>query len=369
MPRAERPEAGGGDHRGVVGRQRQAREKCRHFALFAALLHVGAQTAVRRHAAGHADALRAVAPRRREQALHERVYDDALKARGGVGDVLVRERPLVRPHLTEHRGLQAAEAEIEIALQLRRVAVGVREAGGGQRDRAIVAAFGEPIDHRPARIAEAEQPRHLVVRLPRRIVTGPAQDLVRTRPLDEIEAGVAAGDDQHDRGQRQLAVLQDERLDVAGEMMHGDERPSGGRGGGLGERHADQQRSDQAGALRHRNRAEIAPGRFRLAQRAIDDAADVADVLSRRELGHDTAPLLMDRHLRGDDVGPDRPGPGRIAGFVDDRSGRLVARGFDTQDQHRTAVTSGFPAIPPSSPARTPPSAFRCREPCRCLSR
>ena len=42
--------------------------------------------------------------------------------------------------------------------------------------------------------------------------------------VDEIEARVSAGHDEHDRRQRHLAVLQHERLDVAGEMMHADER-------------------------------------------------------------------------------------------------------------------------------------------------
>ena len=73
--------------------------------------------------------------------------------------------------MPQHGGLEAAEAEIEIALQLRRIAVGVRQPRGRQRHRAIVAALGEPIDDRPARIAEPEQLRHLVVRLARRIVS------------------------------------------------------------------------------------------------------------------------------------------------------------------------------------------------------
>ena len=70
---------------------------------------------------------------------------------------------------------------------------------------------------------------------------------------------MAAGHDEHDRRQRQLAVLQDERLDVAGQMVHGDERQAGRGRRRLRERHADQQRADQARALRDGDRAEIAP--------------------------------------------------------------------------------------------------------------
>ena len=65
-----------------------------------------------------------------------------------------------------------------------------------------------------------------------------------------------ARDDEDDGRQRQLAVLEHERLDVAGKMMHGDERQSRRRRGRLRERHADEQRSHETGTLRHGNRAE-----------------------------------------------------------------------------------------------------------------
>ena len=66
----------------------------------------------------------------------------------------------------------------------------------------------------------------------------------------------------------------------------------------------------------------------------FDDAADVAHVLARRQLGHDAAPLAMDVDLRGDDVRPDAPGPRGIAGLLDDGRGRLVARGLDPEQVH-----------------------------------
>ena len=43
-------------------------------------------------------------------------------------------------HIVHHRGLQTAEAEVEVALQLRRVAVGVRQARAREGHRAIVPA-------------------------------------------------------------------------------------------------------------------------------------------------------------------------------------------------------------------------------------
>src|SRR2546427_10203591 len=109
----------------------------------------------------------------------------------------------MRAHVAQHGGLETAEAEVEIAFQPGRIPVRVREPGGRQRDGAIVAGLRKPIDDRPARISEAEQLRHLVVRLARSIVARAAQKLVAPGPLDEIQAGVAARYDEDDRWQRQ----------------------------------------------------------------------------------------------------------------------------------------------------------------------
>ena len=95
-----------------------------------------------------------------------------------IGNLRVGERPLVRPHMPKDGGLQAAEAEIEIAFQLRRVPVRVRQPRRRQRDGPIVSVFRQAIDHRTAGVAEAENLRHLVVRLARRIVQCPRNQFV-----------------------------------------------------------------------------------------------------------------------------------------------------------------------------------------------
>ena len=74
--------------------------------------------------------------------------------------------------------------------------------GRSRRDRC------RPCDRRsidrPARVAEAEQLGHLVVGLPRRVVARAAEQVgTRRRRGTQIQAGVAARDDQHDRRQRQ----------------------------------------------------------------------------------------------------------------------------------------------------------------------
>src|SRR5262249_44017984 len=75
-----------------------------------------------------------------------------------------------------------------------------------------------------------------------------------------------------------------------------------------------------------------APARLRVSEGALDDAADIPDVLARGQLGDHAAPLAMDRHLGGDHIGSNRPGPGPLAGFFDDGGGGFVAGGFDAED-------------------------------------
>src|SRR6185295_7749546 len=99
-------------------------------------------------------------------------YHDALETGADVRDVPVGKRthPFI-PHVTQDSGLEAAEAEIEIAFELGRISIGVRQARRRQLDRAIVAGSSQPIDHGPTRISETEEFRHLVVGFSRRIVS------------------------------------------------------------------------------------------------------------------------------------------------------------------------------------------------------
>ena len=78
------------------------------------------------------------------------------------------------------------------------------------------------------------------------------------------------------------------------------------------------------GPLRDRDRAEIREADdLRLLERLLDDAADVAHVLARRQLRHDAAPLAMDVGLRRDDVREERHG--RAASPVSARTAAAVS--------------------------------------------
>ena len=91
---------------------------------------------------------------------------------------------------------------------------------------------------------------------------------------------------RHDRRQWDLAVLEDDRLDVPGEMVHANDGKSGCGGRGFGERETDEQGSDQTRPLGDSNRTEVRPGHLRIDHRPVDHAADVAYVLTGSEFGN-----------------------------------------------------------------------------------
>ena len=201
----------------------------------------------------------------------------------------------------------------------------------------VVTFASELVDNRSAWIPEPQQFGDFVVRFTGGVVSGSADEAIRAWFGNQIETCVAARNDEHSAGQRQLAMREHERLDVSGEMMHRHERQPARPGRGLCEGNTNQQRPDEAGTLRDRDGSNIVERRCRLREGFLDDAADIPDVLPGRELGNDAAPFPMDRGLGRDDVRANRPRTLRLSGFGDDRRRRLVARCFDGQDVQETA--------------------------------
>src|SRR6185436_16701127 len=110
-------------------RQLQAGDEGRHLARVAVLLELFTEPAVRRDSSGDTNALRAESPGSLERAIDERGDDDSLERRADVGDLFLAERRTCAD-VAEHRRLQSAEAEVEIAFQLRRISIGVCQARG-----------------------------------------------------------------------------------------------------------------------------------------------------------------------------------------------------------------------------------------------
>ena len=86
-------------------------------------------------------------------------------------------------------------------------------------------------------------------------------------------------------------------------MMHGQQRQVQGIRQRLGGGHADQQRSQQAGPVRHGDGAEIAEADARLCERFGDDGVDLGDMLTRRDFRHDAAGLRVQVNLRRNHIG------------------------------------------------------------------
>ena len=209
-------------------------------------------------------------------------------------------------------------------------------------DRAIVAVLREPIDRpaRPDSRARAASPPCRTPRPPHRRASGRRGDI---HPLRARDRGWCGRPRRRERPPAAAAaVVQEERLDVTGEVVHGHERHAERQRDRLGRGDADEQRADEPGALRDRHGAEVAPRRARFVERALEHAADVANVLTRRELRHDAAPLAMDRDLRRDHARADRPRLRRIAGLLDDGGRRLVTRALDAEDHASVGATPGL---------------------------
>ena len=165
----------------------------------------------------------------------------------------------------------------------------------------------------PPGYPKSEELRHLVVGLPRGIVSRAADQPILSGLRHQIQARVPTRHDEHDGRRRDLAVLEPERFDVPGQMIDGNQRLPRRPRRALRERHAHEQRPDEPGPFGDRDRVEIRPPRRRIGERALDDAADVAHVLPRRDLGNDATPLAMDLDLRRDDARAHRHGGAPLA--------------------------------------------------------
>ena len=276
--------------------------------------------------------LRLIAARRRRTARSiERGHDDALEAGADVGDLRRSDSGrLARADVAQHRGLQAAEAEIEIALELA-ARCGRRASGASSaaRSRGRCRSRASRSIDRAARIAETEQLRHLVVRLAGRIVSRPAEQLVATRDA-RPDTGWCARPRPRARPPAAAARRSAAPATRCGRPGDARRRAAGRRPRPPPSRTTRRPAASRRGpgpcvtAIAPRSR----PATRRLVERALDDAADVANVLARGELRHDAAPLAVNRHLRGDDVRADRPRPRAIAGLLDDGGGRSRRRRF-----------------------------------------
>jgi len=137
--------------------------------------------------------------------------------------------------------------------------------------------------------------------------------------------------------------LEVERADVPLEVIDGNEwqllRPRESLRGG----EADEQGPDQARPLCHRDGVELVQPDTGFAQGLADDRQHQLEMAPRRDLWDDATEARMQLGLRRDDIGVD-PTTG-----IDDGRGRLVARGFECEDQSSGSLIGSFHMISASS--------------------
>ncbi len=135
-------------------------------------------------------------------------------------------------------------------------------------------------------------------------------------------------------------MLEQHGVDVAFEVVDGDERLAERVGEGFGVADADEQRAGEAGAFGDGDGVEVGKGDAGFAEGGVDDGDDGAEVLAGGELGDDAAVGGVDGDLGGDDVRE------LARAALDDGGGGLVAGALDTEDQSVADVGSVIHHLP-----------------------
>ena len=166
--------------------------------------------------------------------------------------------------------------------------------GEVEGDGAGVAVGGEGVDPGAAGVAETEELGDFVVGFAGCVVDGAAYVLVLPRSagslllvwvLGEVEVGVSAGDDEGEERQahggcRGFAGFHEDGVDVAFEVVDGDERLGEAVGEGFGVGDADEEGSGETGTFGHGDGVEVGEGEVGAGEGFADDEDDVAEVLA-----------------------------------------------------------------------------------------
>ena len=113
---------------------------------------------------------------------------------------------------------------------------------------------------------------------------------------------MAARNDERDKWRLELWSGEEIREDMSFEMVDADERHAERERKAFRRRHADKQRADETGAVRHGDLIDVFELDARLVNGLVNDGQDVHDMLARGDLRHDAAEFLVHGDLRRDDV-------------------------------------------------------------------
>src|SRR6266849_6984292 len=136
-----------------------------------------------------------------------------------------------------------------------------------------------------------------------------------------------AADDQSQERRLEVRAREHGGVDVAPEMVDAGDRARPRRAQTFCHAHPDQQTAGEARTARDGYQADVIGARARAVERQVEQPRQTLQMVPRRELGDDSAEVLVQLHLRVDHVGQDAPA-------VFNQSDRgFVAAGFDSEDE------------------------------------
>ena len=187
----------------------------------------------------------------------------------------------------------------------------------------LVAAACRLVQRSPAGIGHIQHPCNLVKALPCCVVARAAENLHLAVVLDIDQHRMSARDDEAQKGRLQIGISDVIRGDMPADMVDGNERFVQCQRRRLRKIHADEQRADQPRRIGHRKRVDLTAGDLCLRKRLLRKSVNRLNVLSRRDLRHNTAVNAVQRHLRGDAVRQ------HLTPVAHKGDRRLVAGGFN----------------------------------------
>jgi hypothetical protein len=176
-------------------------------------------------------------------------------------------------------------------------------------------------------VRQAQQPRHLVERLPGRIVDRGAEhrDVLRD-VVDEQDLGVPAADEQCTDPLLEASVLQLVDRHMGDEVVDAVERLVVGQRQRLRRRDAHQERAGETGPARDGDGVDVLDAHPRSLVRLLQGRHHRLEVRPAGDLGHHAAESRVQVDARCDRVG-------QQLGAPDDARTRLVAGRLDSENQ------------------------------------
>ncbi len=199
-----------------------------------------------------------------------------------------------------------------------------------------IAVLRQPVDPRPAGIAQAEQLGYFVEGLARRVVQRLAHVAIVPDAdafFRKVQMRVPAGDDQRQQrsgnGVMLLARLQQHGMDVTFQVVDRNQGLVERKGQPFGVQDADQQRARQSWAFSYGDGIKLVERDAGLFERGAHHGDDILQMLPRGQLRHHAAIARMGAYLRCHHIGQ------HARTRLDHGCRGLVAGAFNAENQAR----------------------------------